>query len=250
MGMELGVADALAAEPSAGRIRQRDHRFFTGMALAALVTILVGFGPTYYLGPLFAARPLTPLVHLHAVVFTLWCLLFLAQTSLIAIHRTDLHRRLGVAGGALAVIMLVVGYLTAVESARLGNGPPGRDPLAFLAVPLGALPVFGILVGTALWNRRRSETHKRLMLLATISLLMAAFARMRFIGTGGPPVAMSGTFLLVATCWIYDRLAHGRVHPAFLWGGLFVVVMMPVRFLIGTTGPWLAFARWVTGLAP
>jgi hypothetical protein len=218
------------------------------MALVALVTILVGFGPTYYLGPLFAARPVTPLVHLHALVFTLWSLLFLAQASLVAVHRTDIHRRLGVAGGALAVIMLVVGYLTAVASARHGVGPPGRNPLAFLAVPLGALPVFGILVGTALWNRRRSETHKRLMLLATISLLMAAFARMRFIGDGGPPVAMSGTFLLVTVCWIYDRIAHGRVHPAFLWGGLFVAIMMPVRFAIGTTGPWLAFARWVTGL--
>ena len=104
-------------------------------------------------------------------------LLFLTQTSLIAGGRADVHRRLGVVGGVLAVLMLVIGYLTAVEAARRGVTPPGgRPPLVFLSVPIGTLVVFAILVGSGLYNRRRSETHKRLMLLATIALLTPAFA--------------------------------------------------------------------------
>jgi uncharacterized membrane protein YozB (DUF420 family) len=166
MGAVLGMWGGTVAGEPAVRERLRDRRFFTGMALGSLLTVLVGFAPTYYLGPLFGARPVTPLVHLHGVVFTLWCLRFLTQTSLIAVRRTDLHRRLGVAGAALAGLMLVVGYFTAVEAARLGVAPRGRPPLEFLSVPIGTLLVFAILVGAGLGNRRRSEIHKRLMLLA------------------------------------------------------------------------------------
>ena len=44
--------------------RNRDRRFFTWMAIAAAVTVFVGFAPTYYLRGVFrAAAPLTTLVH-------------------------------------------------------------------------------------------------------------------------------------------------------------------------------------------
>jgi hypothetical protein len=245
MGAELGVLGGPIPAGAAARERLRDRRFFTGMALVCLLVVLVGFAPTYYLGPLLGARPLTPLVHLHGAVFTLWCLLFLSQTSLVAARRTDLHRRLGVAGGVLAAIMIVVGYLTAIEAARRGMAPRGRPPLEFLSVPLGTLLVFAILVAVALNHRRRSEIHKRWMLLASIALLPPAFARMVFIGSGGPPVAMAGTTLLVAACLIYDRAAHGRVHPVFLWGGLFLVLSFPARIALGMTDGWVSVARWL-----
>jgi hypothetical protein len=83
------------------------------------------------------------------------------------------------------------------------------------------------------------------MLLATIVLLTPAIARMRFIGEGGPPVAISGTCVFVGACLIYDRTAHGRVHPAFLWGGLFVMLSLPLRAAIGRTDAWLSFAGWL-----
>lgn len=247
MGAELGFAGRLVVPGSAERQRQRDRWFFSGMAVAALLTVFTGFAPSYYLGNFFGAAPLPTLVHLHGILFTSWILLFLTQTSLIAARRTDLHRRLGVTGGLLAVLMLVVGYLTAVEGAARGVSPPGGPPpLSFLAVPLGVLVVFAILVGTALYHRRRSETHKRLMLLATIALLTPAIARMRFIGEGGPLVALAGTCLFLVACLIYDRAAHGRVHPAFLWGGVFVALSFPVRIAIGRTDTWLSFAEWLT----
>jgi uncharacterized membrane protein YozB (DUF420 family) len=227
--------------------RSRDRRFFTGMAIAAALTVFIGFAPSYYLNGTFGGRPLTTLVHVHGAIATAWILLFLTQTSLIAAKRTDLHRRLGVAGALLAVLLLVVGYLTAVEAARLGVTPPGGPPpMAFLAVPTGTLVVFAILVGAGLAQRRRSETHKRLMLLATISILTPAIARMRYIWEGGPLLPIGGTCLFVVACLVYDRLAHGRVHPAFLWGGIFVMATLPARFALGQTDAWLAVARWMT----
>ena len=170
MGADLGLvagARPVLAVLTAEEERRRDHRFFTGMAIASALTAFIGFAPSYYLSGAFGGRPLTTLVHVHGAIATAWILLFLTQTSLIAAKRTDLHRRLGVAGALLAVLLLAVGYLTAVEAARRGVTPPGGPPpLAFLAVPIGTLVVFAILVGAGLAQRRRSQTHKRLMWLA------------------------------------------------------------------------------------
>jgi hypothetical protein len=107
-------------------VTSRDRWFFSGMAVAAALTVFVGFGRTYYLGRFFGAPPLSALVHLHGLVSTSWILLFLTQTSLIAAGRTDLHRRLGAAGGVLAMLVLVVGYLTAIEAARNPDRRPWR----------------------------------------------------------------------------------------------------------------------------
>jgi hypothetical protein len=226
--------------------RQRDRWFFTGMATAIVLTIFIGFAPSYYLKGVFGAPPISTFLHLHGILFTSWILLFLTQTSLVAAGRTDVHRRLDLVGGSVAVLMSVIGVLAAVGAARRGFTPPGGPPpLVFLAIPFGDIAVFASLVGAALYLRRRSQTHKRLMLLGTIALLTPALARMAFIGAGGPLAFFGATDLFVVACVIYDRLAHGRVHPAFLWGGLFFILSQPLRLAIAGTGAWLSFAGWL-----
>jgi hypothetical protein len=95
------------------------------MALAALLVALIGFAPSYYLRSFSTAEPLTTLVHLHGGLATAWLLLFVAQTSLVSVGRTDLHRRVGPAGAALAVLFVIVGYATSITAARKGVTPPG-----------------------------------------------------------------------------------------------------------------------------
>jgi hypothetical protein len=247
MSAQVGVVGAPVIGRSPARPLLRDRWFFTGMAVVALLTVFIGFARSYYLAGYFGARPLSGLVHLHGILFTAWILLFLTQTSLIAGHRADLHRRLGVVGGTLAVLMLVVGYLVAVQGAKRGLTPPGGPPpLVFMAIPFGALVAFIVLVGTGLYYRRRSEIHKRLMLLGTIAILTPAIARMTFITGGGPRVAMIGTCLLAVVCMVYDRLAHGRVHPAFLWGGLFLIASLPLRVAFAWSSAWRSIAVWLT----
>jgi hypothetical protein len=92
------------------------------------------------------------------------------------------------------------------------------------AIPLGDIIVFGVLVGAATLQRHDSDKHKRLMLLATISLLTAAVARfLRQVGMGGAPNLFYGTDVFVVVLAIYDLVSRGRVHPATLWGGAAVV---------------------------
>jgi hypothetical protein len=239
------VSETAPLSPAAAR--DREHRFFTGMALAALAVALIGFAPSYYLRSFSTAEPLTTLVHLHGGLATAWLLLFVGQTSLVAAGRTDVHRRVGPAGAALAVLFVIVGYFTAITAARKGVTPPGGPPpLAFLAVPLATLLSFAALTALGIAWRRQRDTHRRLMLLATIAILPPAFARFRWFGFGGPPVAIGGTCLFVATCMLWDRRLHRRIHPAFLWGGGLLMLSLPLRFALTQSETWLAFASWLT----
>src|SRR5882762_11250061 len=98
----------MQATPALNR-RRRERWFYLAMSIAAVITVFAGFSRTYYLRPYFTTAPLMPLLHLHGVVFTSWLALFLIQTTLVAAHRTDIHRRLGIAGGVIATLVVMVG---------------------------------------------------------------------------------------------------------------------------------------------
>ena len=229
--------------------RQCDRLFYTGMAVTAAVLVFAGFARTYYLKAYFGAPSLAPLVHLHGLVFTSWLVLLLSQVTLVAAKRTDLHRRLGMVGAFLAPLMVVVGAATAIGAARRGSSPPGGPPpLVFLAIPLGDLVTFSILVAAGFYFRRRSEAHKRLMLLATIGILPPAIARLPFdfILSAGPLAIFGLADLVIGACLLYDGVTRRRVHPAFLGGGLLIVLSQVLRLFVAGTETWLSFARWLT----
>ncbi len=228
--------------------RRRERIFYTGMAVAVAATVFAGFSRTYYLKPYFGAPPLTLLLHLHGIVFTSWLVLYLTQTVLVAAKRIDVHRRLGIIGAVIAVLMVVVGATTAIIRAKQGATPAaGIPPLVFLVIPLADMFVFSCLIGAGFYFRRRPDIHKRLMLLATISILAAAIARLPFAFLqAGPPAFFGVTDLFIVVCLLYDLLARGRIHRATAWGGLLIVASQPLRLMIGSTHAWLAFATWLT----
>jgi hypothetical protein len=230
------------------RTKRRTRRFYVGMAVAMAVTVFAGFSRSYFLKAHFGTPELSLLLHVHGLVFTSWVLLFLSQTTLVAAGRTDVHRRLGVAGAVLAALVLILGTTTAILRVKGGAAPiPGVSPLSFLAVPLFDMVVFAILIGTGLYFRRKLETHKRLMTLATISLLSAPIARLPFgVLKAGPPAFFGLTDLFIVALLVYDLATRKKVHPATIWGGLLIVASQPLRLMISGTPAWLAFAGWLT----
>lgn len=229
--------------------RRREHHFFWLMSGAVLLTVFAGFAPTYYLAAWLDAPVLTPLVHLHGLVFTAWVMLFAVQVRLVMTGRVALHRRVGSFGAGLALAMVLLGVITAVVAARLGHTPSAAiPPLSFLAIPLFNIAAFGLLVGGGVWQRRNPATHKRLMLIATLCILAPAIARLPLgiIQTGGPPVFFGLTDLLWLACLAYDGLTRRRVHAAWLVGGGVMLASQAGSLLVATSAPWLACARWLT----
>lgn len=228
--------------------RARERVFFTGMSVAFLIIVFAGFARTFFLRPYFQSQPLMPLLIFHGVIFSAWIALFLTQTTLIATKRARTHMRLGIAGVVLATLMIVIGVGTAIVRAKGPSPIPGVNSLTFLTIPLGDMLVFAILVGAAFYFRRRADTHKRLMLLATIAILPAAVARLpfTFVEQGGPLVFFGLTDLFIVPCLIYDIVTRGRPHRATVIGAALIVISHPLRLVIGGTNAWLAFATWIT----
>ena len=186
-------------------------------------------------------------MHVHGLVFTVWIVLFLVQTRLVAGRRLALHRRLGSGVAALAGLMVALGVMAAVDAARRGATPPGGPPpLVFMIVPIADMAIFSTLVAAGMWFRQRSEIHKRLMLVSTISILTAAIGRLPGVLAGGPLAFFALTDLFVVVGMVYDRLTRGRVHPAYWWGGGLLLGSQIGRLALSGTSAWLAFATWLT----
>jgi hypothetical protein len=244
----IGVLETQPRVRNAPAVARRERRFFSGMAIALAFTVFAGFARTYYLNGTFGAPfAFNTLLRWHGAAYTGWMLLLVTQTSLVAANRTAVHRRLGVFGAALAVLLVVLGPLVAITRTAHGlMADRGVPPLVFLSVPLIGMVAFAALMAAALYYRRNSAVHKRLMVIATLELVTAAVSRLPGFASLGPVGFFGATDLFLMALVAYDVVTLKRLHPATLWGGLFFMVSQPLRLVIGGSGPWLEFAGWLT----
>jgi FtsH-binding integral membrane protein len=231
--------------------RKKDRVFFSGMAFLILATTLVGFARTYFLAGMFRAHLPSPIIHLHGAVFSLWILWLISQTTLVAAHRTDIHRKLGLVGFGLAALMPIFGVLAATNSLSRNFAPPGFPfgAQTFYVVPLGDILVFGVLACFAYRARRDPSAHKRLIMVATFAIMDAPTGRPPFAAITGAPhmdVLFCMIFLLLLVA--YDLWSLRKVHPATLWAGIFMIVVQQIRIPIGMSAPWHHFAAWAQHL--
>lgn len=239
---------AVAAIPRE-RVRRGDRAdrvFYGAMTFIIAALILAGFAPSFFLAPYFERPPLIPLMIVHGIVMTSWLALFITQTVLVAAGRTALHRKLGIAGAVMIGVVFVLATIMTIHNANIA--PADHDPHPAMVIPLGDVLLFAVLAAAAVYFRRKPETHKRLMILANINVVAPAVARLPL-----PQLPFFGFFtfwavvdILVLVGPIYD-LARGRkLHPAYLWGGLLIMAMQPIRVLMLGSPTWHAFAEMLT----
>jgi hypothetical protein len=248
MNAETRTFEPANAAVARGAAARRERLFFGGMTIAMLIAVLIGFGPTYYFRTISGTTfQLSQPLHLHGAAFTTWMLLLVVQATLVAAGRTDIHRKLGVAGAVLGALLMALGAYVAITRFHAGlmTPPPGIPAGVLLAIALATIVVFPVLFGSALLLRQRTDYHKRLVLIATLELVTAGVARWPGVSTFGPPLFFGLTDLFIAAIVIYDFKSRGRIHPATLWGGLFLIASQPLRLAIGFSAPWAAFAAWV-----
>jgi hypothetical protein len=231
-------------------------RFYVWMAGACTLVAFGGFAPTFWLQLAPGTFVGSPLVHLHGVLFSLWPLFLLLQTSLVFSGKLQRHRAWGLAGISLATAMVFVGL--AVSSAALttrlaaGHGDKAR---AFHIVSTSMIILFAVFVAAAIAFVSRPEIHKRLMLVATAAILPPAIARIFFavnvgIGAGmrpglGPPrsvesVTLSALLsdLVILAGMFYDWRKRGRPHVAYIVGGGVMLAVQLLRIPISKTDWW------------
>ena len=231
---------------SSVRIARSDRPLFVFASLLVVAIVFAGFAQTFYLKSWFDAPPLSNLLFVHGFVMSAWLALFVGQTALVESGRVNLHRRLGVIGAALAVLLVVVGVAAALDAGRRGFTPaPQVTPQMFLAIPLVDILVFAILVGIALAKRRDGPTHKRLMLLATVGMLTPAVARLPIdaLKTAALPAFFGVTIACVVLLVLIDTVRHRRLHPALGWGAALLIGSVPARIALTQSDAWVSIAN-------
>lgn len=228
-----------------------ERRFYLGITLAMVVVVYVGFARSFFLRPWFPDYPAAtePIFLVHGIAFAAWCVLLVVQPTLIATGRVGLHRALGAAGVGLAAAMIVLGVTGALVAAHRPTGFVGLPvpPLQFMLVPFTDMVLFGTFVALAVVRRHDAQAHKRWMVLATVNLLGAAWAR--WPGLIPNPLlffGLSDLFIIALAVW--DFRSRGRLHPATLFGGLAIIVSQPLRLGLSDSAAWLGFAAWATSL--
>jgi hypothetical protein len=222
-----------------------DRNFFLFMVALIWLGILMGFVPEI-MKHVQMHRPAYPLVvHIHAVAFVSWLLLLTTQLLLIRSGRVDIHKRLGLTGLVLAPLMIVLGLATSVIVDYLHFPTPQGDA-PFLAIQLADITNFGVLAIAGLLLRNTPSAHKRLIILATIFISDAGFARWwggaieHAVGDGFWQDWLQDyvyDLMLVAIFAAYDLITRRRLHPAFVKGALFALAVQ-VLAVWAYVSPW------------
>ena len=198
----------------------------SGLLLAG---VLVGFAKTFFLRSQFNVPPIPPYLYVHGVVLTTWFVLVFAQTCLVAAHRTNLHRRLGIVAVVVAGLIIPISAFVIAHVAQRAQG--AINPLLRLEVvgDLLSLVWFGGFVAAAVYFRRQPDVHKRLMIASCFTIYGPVFARFELVyGLPVPPPVVIPLGLVVLGS--YDLIVARRLHRATVWiallwiGGLLPVL--------------------------
>ncbi len=158
------------------------------------------------------------MLHLHALVFFGWTLLFVLQTALVGRSSARLHKRLGWIGAVWAATVVTLGLYTTIMMVSRGAAPFFFTPSYFLSMNSLTVIGFGGLTAAAIIMRRRTAWHRRLMICGMAILTGPAFGRLLPLPLLIPWASwavFAAVMILPVVGMAVDRRGNGHVHPAW-----------------------------------
>ena len=140
---------------------------------------------------------------------------FVLQSSLVRVRKVSVHRTLGWFGAALGAIMVSLGFVIAIVMGRFDALTLKQPDPAFLSVPFFDMFAFGSLLAMAILWRGKPEMHRRLLVLATCSLLDAGFGRFDYLFDHGLFYICVNVVMLLGVA--RDLLVDRRVHKVYAY---------------------------------
>ncbi len=244
-----------------------DRNFYLLLLIACWAAIASGFG--YEMVQMSSQGKLHfPLiVHIHAIVYVGWLVLFTVQILLVRSKNLALHKKLGLLSLGFIPVMLILGLLTVIIVQKQQYGTPDGD-LHFICVQFGNLLMFCCFAGIGIYLRKNYVVHKRLMLLATVVFTEPGFARWfavkiaplfgdffwnyknvsdgywRFWGYDVLP-----TFILVLSIGVYDLITRKQLNKAYVRALLFYVLVTSLEGVLYYSDAWFALMKHMIGVA-
>ena len=196
--------------------------------------------------------PAPAVLYVHAVVFTGWMFLLTAQVQLVLRDRVPWHRKLGWFLAGWACLMAILGPWAGIASEAAVLNTRFSDP-AFFSVNIVDITAFVILLAWGVALRKNPAAHRRMMILATISLADPGFSRASFYLVPIQPhsaiawffLTFYGNVLLVALMAGWD-LWRGRLVRSFVLGAAGLLASEAVATVLYFWAPWKSLTlTWV-----
>jgi hypothetical protein len=244
------------AQNAALRALVSERLFYVIAGSLMLVATAVGFRAFLAHGKGFGGgeitRQIVPLVVVHGLAMLSWIVLFLVQSVFIVKGNPRLHMRIGVGGALLASVMVPLGSISAILSARYNPELYQffGGPRFFLAIMLGEMLSFGVLVGVAIIYRCRPEIHRPVMLLASLMIISGSLGRCPYIGQFAimPPLYVLGPALALGALFLVLQWGMTRTLNRWYAVGYSVMVTASCIFIvIGHSAMWNQIAGAILG---
>jgi len=250
---------------------------FVLMATLLAITAIASFAPTS-LGLIFRvssgqqAMP-PPIVHFHAASLSLWLLLLLAQSVLVSKQRVNIHKKLGLASLVLVPCILVSMYgmdMYGVETFDVETtvvisevAPPDRvarlkqyassilliHGASYLLFP--AFYFWAILV-----RQTNNEAHKRLMILATLVLMIPGLGRLLSVTGVLPDFGLNiidarhfYLLVLIAPALVYDIVKQRMPDRSYVVGVALLGAWMIIAHFLWAFPWWVENSPRLLGVA-
>ena len=204
-----------AARPSESYV---GGRFYFVMAVLTAAIVTFGFSRTIDEGLIHPHFVVPAILYVHVALFVGWLLLLLVQTGLVQTRRVKRHRQIGLSSIGFGAALPVVGVWVAIVMARIAAQQGDSQTAPFLIVPFADMLSFAVLFGLGVWYRKTIEAHRRLMVMAALSLTGAAFGRFpTFIVPHGGWYYLA-VDLMISLGVARDLIVQRRVHWVYLIG--------------------------------
>ena len=251
-----------ATMTSGAQVHSDSPRFHLWMGAVFVLIAFGGFIPSYWARVASGNFHPPAITHIHGMLLFSWTVFYFLQTAWVAAGRTPRHRAWGLAGISLFSVMICSIIVLKITLLRLDDAAGfGDASRRFSAVALCALPLMIVTFSLAIANVRRPEIHKRLMYVLMTGLMIPAIARV-FLAVLAPPGALDGgppppwvsippavpAYLLIVVAMIHDVRTRGRPHPAYVYGGLALIVSTVLAVVIAGTQSWMNIAGYLESL--
>jgi hypothetical protein len=217
--------------------------FYLAMSLIIAAIVIYGFSNTIEENLLHPSFPRPRVLYVHAAAYMGWVVLFVVQSALIQARRQRWHRWLGWAGFGLGCAIPILGVATAVAMTHIRAGFGDTDDVAFLIVAFYDMAAFTAAFALAIAWRGSPEVHRRLMLIASIGLSVAAVTRFPpwIVPQNWGYVFVDGLIALGAA---RDLLVSRRIHPVYLWALPILIVFQAAANAVYLAHPaaWMKIA--------
>jgi hypothetical protein len=231
-----------------GRNGLVDKYFYFAMSLLVAAIVVWGFSHSINANLFHPAVPRPFLLWIHGAAFSGWVAFYIFQSALIRTHNVKWHRFFGWFGVGLAAAMVVLGFTIAVIMNRFDAVQLHQPDPAFLSVPFGDMAAFAVCAGLAIYWRKKPELHRRLLFLATCSLLDAPFGRIDYIFNHSIFYLFVDSVILLGV--VRDLVVNRRIHTAYQVAlPLMIVFQVFIVYLWrGNPAWWLKACQSIIGI--